>query len=167
MFDDEDMWRGLLAEAYRTATQSPDPSSQAGTLVCSPLGTVLSRACNTFPPGIHATPENLERPRKYEVVEHAERGALYALLRANAGMTRDPVMVAPWAACTDCARAIVLSGIKTLVRHSDVMERSPERWLESITLADEILVAGNVDIVEIAGPVGGPTILHCGEEWTP
>lgn len=136
-------------------------------MVCTSGGQILGRACNTFTSGITSTPERLERPLKYELVEHAERGALYDMLKHGRAMPRNAVMVAPWAACTDCARAIVCSGINVLVRHSDVMRRSPERWLDSIVLADEILKSGGVDIHEFSGAVGGPTILHCGEEWTP
>ena len=163
------MWAGLLAEAYTEARFSPDPSSHVGALVCTIDGVEVSQACNTFTPGIESTPARLERPLKYDFIEHAERGAIYNLVASGGVMPPDAVMVAPWAACVDCARAIVQSGIRTLVRHNDIMRRSPPRWLESISLADTILEAGGVQIEEVWGPLGrgNAPILHCGEEWTP
>jgi len=180
----------LLRKAYRIATYSPDPSTQNGAFVMDKNYTVLGQACNDFTKGFwmpeddprsdsgrrHVTPEMLERPLKYSYVEHAERGAIYNTLKNN--YEQPPVaMVCPWAACADCARAIVMSGITTLIRHKQASDRSPDRWKESIALADDILRVGRVDIVDVDAPslfdantddaFNKVTILHCGERWKP
>ena len=74
-------------------------------------------------------------------------------------------MVAPWAACADCARAIVKAGIPLVVRSKRMQEASPPRWLESIAVGDEILQKGGVAIYEWPGKIGGMSILFNGEPW--
>lgn len=163
----DDLRSTLLTRAYEVAAQSPDPSSQVGALICRPDGTIQTVACNDFPPGLAITPERLERPLKYDLIEHAERTVVFNMALKGEIIDEDAVMVAPWAACTDCARAIVMSGIPTLLRHTDIMKRSPDRWRESLVLADEILIAGGVEIVEYEGHLGAPAVLNSGEMWSP
>jgi dCMP deaminase len=128
---------------------------------------VISQACNEFPPGLEVTDEMLERPLKYTYIEHAERNAIYrSSLYGSAA--RPYLMVAPWSACAECARAIVCSGISVLVRHKQASDRSPERWVESIAIADDILRQGKVRIIDVDDPdIGGVSILHNGELWEP
>ena len=170
-----------LRDAYEVASKSPDPSTQCGALIGQERRTqitlngedvfitifdIQAMACNTFTSGVEATPERLVRPLKYDFVEHAERGAVYDAARKGvrcAGLT----MVAPWAACTECARSLVASGISRLVRHKQASDRSPERWIDSIKQADEILDAGGVEIVDYDGSLGGVEIWHCEELWIP
>lgn len=177
----------LLRKAYRIATYSPDPSTQNGAFVMDKNYTILGQACNDFTKGFWTdqdykgggrivTPEMLERPLKYSYIEHAERGAIYDALKKNSEYP--PVaMVCPWAACAECARAIVMSGITTLIRHKQASDRSPERWKESIALADDILRVGRVKILDIDAPnlfdantddaFNKVTIMHCEEKWKP
>ena len=157
----------LLRRAYRVADASPDPSSQVGAVVSSLDGFILGEACNDFTKGIAATSETLHRSLKYQMIEHAERAAIFAAFGSLRGNTRDLIMVAPWAACADCARAIVLSGIRILVRHADAMERTPERWHESREVGDRIMRAADVEILEIAGHLDATPVLMNGERWTP
>lgn len=164
---DEDLSADLLRRAYEVATKSPDPSSQVGVMVCHPNGDVIEIGWNDFTPGVEITPERLERPLKYELIEHAERSVIFSMVKNGLFMPEDAVMVGPWTACTDCARCIVMSGVRTLLRHADIMKRSPERWLESLKLADEILLAGGVEIVEYEGHLDAPAVLNNGEIWTP
>lgn len=162
-----------LRDAYEMASKSPDPSTQCGALIGDTESfddevwfTTYAAACNTFTKGVKATPERLERPLKYAYVEHAERGAVYnaAKLGFSCG---GAIMVAPWAACTECARAIVESGISLLIRHKQASDRSPARWIDSIQQADEILFAGGVEIIDYDGDLGATEIWHCEELWTP
>lgn len=175
------MYANVLTKAYERALGSPDPSTQNGALIVSEVMVgghigfeILAGGCNEFTKGLEVTPERLERPLKYTFIEHAERNAVFNAASLGVNCT-EKTMVCPWAACAECARAVVASGIGKLVRHKQASERSPARWLESIALADEILLAGGVTIVEYDGVlhedktvVGKvPTILHGEELWTP
>lgn len=44
-------------------------------------------------------------------------------------------MFCPWYACTDCARAIIQSGIKEVVGHKKCFDLTPAHWKESIANA--------------------------------
>lgn len=161
--------KSLLRVAYAAATRSPDPSTQCGALLYDPeCNRILSTACNTFTHGITVLPEMLERPLKYQMIEHAEQNALHSVLRYGLTMPKHPILVAPWAACTECAKAITQSGVKTLVRHGKATLNSPDRWLESLVIADKIMLDGGVDIIDYHGDlIGAHTILFNGEEWQP
>lgn len=127
---------------------------------------MLYSAINEFPHGVGYAPERWERPLKYSYIEHAERNVIYKAASSDWGVrTSGLVMVSPWAACADCARGIIQSGIKKLVtqRHGP----NPPHWEESIALADGMLMEAGVEI-EIMPPISGCVkILRNGELWQP
>lgn len=150
-----------LRIAYQLATASPDPSTQNGAFILDREATVHGQACNTFTTGIDITPDLLERPKKYAYIEHAERNAIYTAAR---GGHIPWIMVCPWAACADCARAIVQSGIEILIRHQ---AEDTEHWQDSITDGDQIMRAGGVQIITYAGKVHGPRVRRNGKILEP
>lgn len=160
-------WRYCLRSAYRLARSSPDPSTQNAAILLDPVSLELvSTGFNAFPEGVQYSDERWERPAKYDFIEHAERNSIFRAAKRGL-QTGGTIMVCPWAACSDCARAIVCAGVKKLVRHKDASDRSPERWIESIKVADTILHEGGVEILDIVGSVGAPQLLHTGVLWTP
>lgn len=151
--------------ALRMATLSPDPSSQNGAVVMDRHGRCVGASCNTFPLGTTADLTQIPREEKYRLVEHAERAALYATLRIGDGLSH--TLVCPWAACTECARAMVMSGVKKLVRLDPFGGPQVDRWTDSIKLGDEIMLAGGMEIVTYDGPVPDVTLLRDGKPWSP
>ena len=138
-------WTEAMEFAERAAGFSLDASKQNGAVLAYDDGRVLSltAAWNQFPMGVQMTEERWERPLKYRYVEHAERNAVYAAA-AMGFPTLGMTLVCPWAACTDCARAIIQSRIVRLVTR----ERIPnERWDEEIAIADEMLAEAGVELV--------------------
>lgn len=129
-----------MLEAYEEARYSPDPSTQNGAVIVgyehgTPLG--QTSACNTFPNGVVPHRERTLRPVKYHYIEHAERAAIFDAVIDGYSLYRS-TMYALWAACSDCARAIIASGITELVTHSayDVYEGP---WTESIEYGNTML----------------------------
>jgi dCMP deaminase len=159
----------VLRLCYDKALDSPDPSTQNAAVLCwedsrGRLGPYVETfACNEFPYGVAYKPERWERPLKYAYVEHAERNCLYKACRRGR-CTKGEVMVSPWAACADCARAIVQAGVRKLItqRHDD-----EDRWKASIDVAFTILAEGGVDVVFFEGKVGGSPIRRDGKLWQP
>jgi dCMP deaminase len=139
--------------AIETAGMSVDESVQnAAIIVGRPPRTQTAAGINGFPMGVQHTPARWERPAKYMWVEHAERNAIY--YAAQRGIkTHGSTMYCPWAACHDCARAIVQAGISKLVR---LPTGEHEGWNESIAIGEIILREGGVQIVEI--PIDKVTI---------
>lgn len=157
-----------LQEAYRTAALSPDPSTQNGALLLKG-GNVAVKAFNGFPPGVEDLPERLhDRAMKYRFVEHAERAVIYRAIRDGMHL-RDKAMVCPWAACADCARAIVGVGINVLYVHKEALEYgSSGRWDDSIQAGMQILEEGGVPVMFYEGKVGGGIVIRRnGELWAP
>src|SRR5579859_6406852 len=123
-----------LREAYTEALKSPDTSTQNGAILIGRDGYTIGKGHNTLPYNVQMTPERLERPAKYLYTEHAERNAIFRAAYygfAIAGST----LICPWAACHDCARAIIQTGVKALITHQDAFDRSPQHWIDSIQTA--------------------------------
>lgn len=151
----------LLRMAYQVATQSPDESNQNGAVLVSPGGQVIQTSFNRYPRGFKPTPAQTQRPRKYNFIVHAEQGAVLGV------DARDCILYCPWAACTKCAQCIVESGVTEVVTHWDRMATTPERWVDDIKDADDILNAAGVVRSEFIGPLDLKfTIRVNGEDWT-
>jgi dCMP deaminase len=159
-----------MYEAYLLAQDSPDPSTQNGAVLVSfgPNGeaTIIGKACNTFPRGVQSTIERLERPLKYQFVEHAERGAIYDAAQ-HGYCTEGTTMFVPWYACSDCARAIICAGIKKVVGHKPMMEQTPQHWKESIANAFTMFQEAGVITEFYEGKVGDIQTLFNGQVWRP
>lgn len=163
----EQFQKTWMANAYNLARRSPDPSTQNGALVLDDEWNMIGVGINDFTDGVKVTSKRLLRPEKYLFMEHAERNSLFDCLRKN---SRKPphIMVCPWAACADCARAIVQSGIKYLIRHArPACGPVDERWAASIAAGDEILGAGGVDITDIEMYIGCAPVLYNGQLFQP
>lgn len=158
-------YKEFLAVAYREATNSHDPSTQNGALILID-GKIETLDHNRFPDGVEELPERYERPLKYKVIEHAERNAIFAAAKKGI-CTHGATMVCPWAACSDCARAIIQAGIKTLVTHKQAFDRSPDHWKKDIEIAFTMFEEAKINIVWYDGIVGGPEVLHSGQKWNP
>lgn len=135
--------RDFLRRAYIFARDySIDPSTQCGAILVpvSSNGTnLVTFGVNRFPKGVKCTPELLaNREKKLFRIEHAERDAIFKA--AMQGFpTLNATLYCPWYACSECAKAIIGAGIKRVVGHTTVMEKTPDRWMVTIREADEML----------------------------
>lgn len=147
-------WSSLLSTAYLLALESEDPSTQNAALLVDSRGFIVAGGVNEFPRSVEGT---WERPLKYQVVEHAERNAIFDAARH--GVRTDGVtMVCPWAACADCARAIIQAGVKRLVRH----QADASSWDDSIQIGDNMMKQAGVEIVTVEGPIGAAPVRRSG-----
>ena len=164
----------LLRRAYKAALSSNDKSTTLGALLVGPdkqvpsvlNHSVVVQACNLMPWEFAGKGENHLRPRKYQLTEHAERAVIYRAARCGI-RTQGLALVCPLAACSDCARAIVLAGISKVVIHKQAFDRIPERWIEECEVGLELLREGNVDFEVFDGKIGGVESLMDGETWLP
>lgn len=95
---------------------SKDPSTKVGSFLIAPDSLqVLSLGYNGMPRGVSEEVQTRwERPAKYQYVEHAERNALYNACRHGTPI-EGAICVVTMFPCTDCARALIQSGVRTLV----------------------------------------------------
>jgi dCMP deaminase len=154
-----------LLMAYQEATKSPDPSTQNGAVIVTTDGVSIYDH-NRFPDKVKLTRERLERPLKYEFIEHAERNVIYRCAKLGHS-THGATMYVPWFACSDCARAIIQAGIAHVVGHQRMANDTPDRWKESIANAMTMLEEAGVGMTMIEDVLDGPKILFNGKWWTP
>ncbi|NNF68400.1 MAG: hypothetical protein HKN01_01400 [Acidimicrobiia bacterium] len=155
----------LMRRAYKQALYSPDPSTQNGAVIAQPTpdkldhiwpGYVLGVGCNTF----WRVKPDLERPGKYDRIEHAERSAIFDAVRAhNGNWLQGSTLVCLWAACADCARAIIGVGIEKIVTHAYYETVASQRWQESIAIADAMLEDAGVSREVITPGQLGPILF--------
>lgn len=149
----------LLTRAYQVAIKdSTDPSTQNGAIIVRFNNNneylIVAEGANNFPRGVVDVPERWERPGKYQYVEHAERNAIFDAAR-NGISTDRLVMYCPWFACTDCARAIIQSGISEVIGHDfELHKAASESWKQSIAVAYKMLDEAGVKYRFVNGKIG-------------
>ncbi len=128
----------FLAISQTVAKRSKDTSTKLGAVIVGPDREIRSTGYNCFPRGINDdVPERYERPEKYYWFEHAERNAIYNAARMGAPL-KGCVIYVPWIPCTNCARAVIQSGIiEVVVENAQVPDRWQEECTRSLTMLKE------------------------------
>lgn len=126
------------------ATKSKDRSTKVGTVIVGPDNEVRSTGYNGFPRGVNDNIDSRHnRPIKYMYTEHAERNAIFSAARTSVSLNGCRIYV-NYFPCTDCARAIIQSGIsKVLINDKIGIE---EHWKESCDCAKEMFNEAGVEI---------------------
>ena len=144
MTDSAEAW---LERAVAAAAASPNRIRKVGAvLVTADRGTEIA-ACNAFPPGIRTLPERVVGDNRFIWLEHAERAAIFEAARRGVA-TDGGMLVSTYFPCTDCARAIVQTGVKTLATPRP--ELDDPVWGESFRTSATILAEGAVEVVFLA-----------------
>lgn len=157
----------LLRKAYGIAARcSDDPKTQNGAVLVGRYGGVLAESANVFPEGVRVEDTRLVSPAKYSYMVHAECGVIYAAARFGLRIKGSTLYV-PWFACTDCAKAIIQSGIVSVVGHRQCLDKTPERWRETIAQADAMLDEAGVKRRYVDGDIQADEVKFNGEVWSP
>jgi len=144
-----------LREALRYAkANSLDESTQVGAVIV--VGKRMVYGANRIAAPVVAD--------KHAVTEHAEREAIYKAAACGVPLAGS-TMYAPWFACTDCARAIILSGIRQVVGLVSLRNATPKRWAVNISLADVMLQRSGVGVRWI-NESAGVTIRFDGRDFS-
>jgi len=139
---------GLMRDVITLAHDSVDPSTQNAAFLIDDTFNVRASAINQIPIGTYHRDDMWERPNKYFFVEHAERNVIYKAA-ADGIKTSRLTMVCPFLACADCARAIVISGIRRVVRLKLKGNGVHPGWMKSVLIGDEIMKENGVEIIEL------------------
>lgn len=159
------MYEKLMLKAYELATHSPDNSTQCGAVILdSRRNEIIGKGFNHYPGGIEKI---LEKPEKYRRILHAERAAIYDAWECS--RVDEAIMVAPWAACCNCALAIIsVVAIKTLVIHGPRMALTPERWKDEIEYGLNMIKEARIEIITLENKIpDAPEILVNSILWKP
>jgi len=140
MTEKEQKWHDQYMDlANLVAGWSEDTSKHVGAVIVR-YNRVLSIGYNGLPTGVRCTEKRLERPLKYEVTEHGERNAIYTAAKMGHSLEGSTIYC-NWYPCTDCARAIIQSGIKQIVTYPPDTESS---WYEKMLIAEEMFMEAGV-----------------------
>jgi dCMP deaminase len=126
-------------------TFSKDPNTKVGCLLLAPDSyQILSLGYNGFPRGVNEKdPQRWERPEKYYFVEHSERNCLYNACRSGVN-TNGSIAVITLYPCSDCCRALIQSGIKTVITVEP--DFTNERWGEDFKRSELMFGEAGVQV---------------------
>jgi len=158
----------FLRKAYDLARTSSDSSNQNGAVLINPeTHYVRGEGANNFPNGVAFTDQRAEqRPAKYRYYEHAERWAVYDAAKKGE-QVEGCHMICPWAACCDCARSLIVSGVYALYMHQQRMDMTPDRWKDDVNEALNMLSEAGVVLRYFDGPIAAQDVLVNGQHWSP
>jgi dCMP deaminase len=132
------------------ASWSEDSSRKVGSVVVGKSNEIRSTGYNGFPRGVDSSlSERHDRNsgEKYLWFEHAERNAIYNAAGSGTATTGCKMYVNSFP-CTDCARAIVQSGISQL--NTFEYDLADEKFGRHFVVADAILREGGVKVVKFS-----------------
>ena len=117
----------FMGVAKLSGMRSKDPNTQVGACIVSPQNKILSMGYNGFPMG--CSDEEFPWARegepfdtKYFYVAHSELNAILNYRGTGLDGSKMYVSLFP---CNECAKAIIQSGIKTVIYADDKYARSP------------------------------------------
>lgn len=107
----------FMGVAKLSGMRSKDPNSQVGACIVSPDNKILSMGYNGFPRGCSDdvfpwSREGDAMDTKYVYVVHSE---LNAILNYRGGSLEGAKLYVSMFPCNECAKAIIQSGIKTVI----------------------------------------------------
>ncbi len=138
----------FLNIAEQVKLKSKDQSTQIGAVIVGKDKEIRSTGYNSFPRGLDDNkPERQERPEKYFFFEHAERNAIFNAARMGTPLDGTTIYITSGLPCSDCARAIINSGIKTVYCKSVCTTKNKEKWYESQEKALEMLKECGVEVI--------------------
>lgn len=143
------------------AMKSKDPSTKVGTVIVDSDNIMLATGYNDFPRGFddfNASRKVKSEKSKYTV--HSEMNACLSAARKGHSLHGGTCYVT-WAPCHLCSLALVQSGVKEVIFHSD-NQVSPS-WVDSIALGKANLLEGGVKYTPWSGDILLPKMFVRGE----
>ena len=99
--------------AYKVAERSKDPSTQVGAVLVNPENYIVGTGYNGFVQGVKETAKLWERPRKYDLVIHAETNAIAHAARRGIS-TNNCTMYVTAIPCLSCMKIVLASGVREI-----------------------------------------------------
>ena len=126
------------------ASWSKDPSTKVGAVIVNSDRVEVGHGYNGFPRGVDDDwTRYADRPTKYSLVVHAE---LNAILNAN-GSVRGCTLYITAPACSECAKAIIQSGISRVVWRENA--ELSARWAGSMEATLSMFDEAGIDFETI------------------
>jgi len=141
--------------AQNVLLKSKDRSTKVGAVIVDKDNQILSTGFNGFPRGINDNNENYHtRPLKYRITEHAERNAIYQAARNRGGLNGATLYLGHnphYGICSNCARAIIQSGIKRVVGPEALKFEGKGDWYHDVLTAHHMLKEAGIKVESVFG----------------
>lgn len=140
----DDMFMNM---AYLLAMKSKDENTKIGAVIVDDEHNVVSTGFNSFPRGINDNiKERQEKPEKYYYFSHAERNSIYNAARIGVSL-KNCNLYTPGFPCTNCALAIIQSGIKEIIlcENWDYLPSS-QKWKDEAKISKEMFDEAGIKI---------------------
>lgn len=158
--DEKNWWvdKMYLLNAFAMARHSTDHRTQVGATLVIPTQGPLISAWNAVPQSLSAAGYPRTPEHKNYCTEHAERAVLYKALQ-NGLPVRGLHLYGTWAACAECARAIIEFGVTRVVTSSALLDNTPERWRDSIREGLTMMRDSGIQVVGWRGDLVIPSSI--------
>jgi len=164
-----------MTMAYIIAMRSSDKSTKVGAVVVDPNNVVVSMGYNGWCRGVEPWEDDdprHQRPMKYLHTEHAERNAIYNAARQGKQLDGCKIYVS-LLPCMDCARAIVQTGIQTVVMHTEGQEafwnafetKEEARWSVDHQECQKLFQEAGVELRWWSGKIISPFAFYNGKKF--
>lgn len=157
-------WEELfLRNVYLIASKSRDKSSKLGAVIVKD-NRVIASGYNGLPQNVrYMVDERHQRPLKYEFYEHAERNSIYTCARHGVA-TKEAILITNGIACSDCARAIIQSGIIEIWYHKQWQDKQYEvyngKWTENLKRSTDMFNEAGIRIRSLDIQLGLKTLIN-------
>lgn len=142
----------FMSLVYLIAKKSKDPRSHVGAVIVGPDKTIISLGYNGLARNIEYKLHRIIKPDKKYYFEHAERNAIYNSIR-NHSIIQNSTMYTNGIPCPGCARAIIQTGIKTvIIDETWDKDLSPERTIES-NITKDLFFDANINLEIWSGEI--------------
>lgn len=132
---------------YNADSFSKDPHCKVGAIILTDdFSTILSCGINGFPRKMNDDdPTRWERPRKYDLISHAESNAVCNAARKGMALEGSVMCVTKFP-CSNCTKMIIQAGIRKLYTIEPDYEN--EKWGEDAKISESMLEEVGIPVVK-------------------
>jgi|SRR3989344_8581997 len=160
-------YKNLLRESYIYASEkSNDISTHTAAILIDSKKKKLAIASNGFPSHHTQIDGWDQKPLKDAISNHAERAVVFKAAKEGI-KTSGSEMIMPWIPCFPCANAIIYSGVKTLISHKQMTDKTPQDWIPELEKAIKLLNLNGIKILMYDGKIGNCKGFMRKEHWEP
>ena len=138
----------FLNIAEQVKEKSKDRRTKIGAVIVGKDHEIVTTGYNSFPRGINDDVEERQiRPEKYYWFEHAERNAIYNAARIGVSLRDTTMYLTCGIPCSDCARGIISSGIRTIYCKQEDTTKNREHWDEHAKRSLQMFEESGVQVI--------------------
>ncbi len=141
-----DKWHyRFMNMAELVAEWSKDKSTKVGSVIVDERRRIISCGYNGLPRGVEDLDERYaDRKTKYAMVVHSEINSL--LNTGGRSVEGCTIYTSSLPPCSNCSSLLIQAGIRRVVYRCQPV---PERWMESVSIANTMFKEAGVEVIEI------------------